>query len=79
VKEFEYLKKKNEKIFDVNNMYKIDINEIQVTVDKGANFLRSSYDGASSQSIIQLEYQTSSMTFKEIKDLSDYVKKVLAS
>lgn len=53
--------------------------KIGLAVDKGANFLRTSSQGALPSSIVQLEYQPSVLSLKELKDISDYVKQTLAA
>jgi len=48
--------------------------QIQLSIDKGSNILRTSYMGAQSQSVMQLEYQNCVLSLKEMQDISQYVK-----
>jgi len=41
-----------------------------VSVDKGANLLRTNPTGSQAQSVIQLEYQSGTLTLKEMRDMS---------
>ena len=51
--------------------------KIKIAIDKGANILRTTYSGAQSQSVIQLEYQNCVLSLKEIHDISQYAKEQL--
>lgn len=53
-------------------------NDIQVSVDKGANSLRTTLIGAQPESILQLEYQPCVLSLKEIKDICNYVRDNIA-
>ena len=56
----------------------ITAQNLSTVIDKGANFLRTSVAGASSQSIIQLEYQPCTLNLKQIRDISEYIKNNVA-
>ena len=55
-----------------------DSEKITATVDKGADSLRFSAEGAQSHSTIQLEYSSASLSLKEMRDMSEYVRTKLA-
>ena len=55
-----------------------DADKITATVDKGADSLRFSAGGAQEQSAIQLEYSPATLTMKELRDISEYVRTKLA-
>ena len=57
----------------------LNLNKIASITDKGSNFLRCSYEGCQAQSMVQLEFQSSTLSIKELKDISGYVKSKVAA